>query len=54
MRTVYHPTIAGISYEVDDAHVTAWKDAGWRLTPPAETAATAPAAEDNTTDKEND
>lgn len=33
--TVYHPTLAGITYEVPAADVKKWADAGWRKTPPA-------------------
>lgn len=29
MATVKHPTIKGVSYEVDDADVQRWRDAGW-------------------------
>lgn len=63
MRTVYHPTIPGLSYDVADAEAPTWKAAGWRYTAPDtapntstdSTTATAPAAGDSTTtDKEND
>lgn len=33
--TIYHPTLAGITYEIPAADVKGWTDAGWRKTPPA-------------------
>lgn len=32
-RTVFHPSIAGVTREVEDTE--SWKAAGWRLTDPA-------------------
>jgi hypothetical protein len=37
MRTVHHPTIRHLTYEVEDERADSWKDAGWRLTPIPET-----------------
>lgn len=35
--TVYHPTFAEVSEEVQESYVAEWTDAGWRKTPlPAE------------------
>lgn len=34
MRTVHHPTLPGVTRDVDDKHVDDWKAAGWRLTKP--------------------
>ena len=33
MKTVYHPTLPA-SYEVPEGQAQAWKDQGWRFTPP--------------------
>lgn len=51
MKTVYHPTIPDLSYEVDESVVDEWKEAGWRLSKPrpqsgdTETAAATTAAD---------
>jgi hypothetical protein len=37
-KTVFHPTIAGVTREVEDAK--SWTDAGWRLTDPSKTTTT--------------
>lgn len=34
--TIYHPDLAGISREVDDAVVKRWTDQGWKKTAPEE------------------
>lgn len=46
-RTVFHPALSGVSYEVPASDTSAWKDAGWRLTEPkdAKPAVEAPAVE---------
>lgn len=33
MRTVYHPSIRHLTYEVQDGDADSWKNQGWRLTP---------------------
>ena len=47
-RTVYHPSIAGVTREVEDAD--AWKAAGWRLTDPAAKTTTTAKAADSKSD----
>lgn len=34
MATVKHPTIKGVSYDVDDADVDRWRKAGWTAPAP--------------------
>lgn len=34
MATVKHPTIKGVSYDVDDADVKRWRAAGWKVPAP--------------------
>ena len=34
MKTVYHPTLAGVSYEVPESAAKGWKEQGWRFTEP--------------------
>lgn len=34
MKTVYHPTIPGVSYEVPEGAAKGWKEQGWRFTEP--------------------
>lgn len=36
MKTIYHPTLAGVVREVPESQAEAWKAAGWRFTPPSE------------------
>lgn len=33
-KTVYHPHLPGVSYEVPEADSQGWKEQGWRLTDP--------------------
>ena len=33
-KTVFHPTLAGVTREVDESTAGSWKDAGWRFTEP--------------------
>jgi hypothetical protein len=40
-RTVYHPSITGVTRDVEETD--SWKAAGWRLTDPAKTTTTAKA-----------
>jgi hypothetical protein len=54
VRTVYHPTLPGVSHRVTDDAVEAWKSAGWRLTKPEPQPTTATPAGGDTTDKETD
>ena len=35
MKTIYHPTLPGVSREVSEKDADAWKAAGWRFTEPA-------------------
>ncbi len=55
MTTLYHPTFASVSVEVDDdKQVPEWTEQGWRKTPlPESSAAPKPAAKsgDNTEGK---
>lgn len=51
IRTVYHPTLEGVTHDVSENFVDAWKASGWRLTPP-KTAAAETAADEASTDKE--
>lgn len=46
-RTVYHPTIDDVSYEVLESDASSWKDAGWRLTEPSTTSTTSTKAADS-------
>lgn len=43
-RTLYHPTLAGVTQDVRDSEVESWAEAGWRKTKPA----TEPATETTT------
>lgn len=55
MRTIYHPTIAGVTASVHDEAVESWKASGWRLTAPkTEPQPTTATPAGGTTDKETD
>ena len=34
MKTIYHPTLPGVSREVPEKDAAAWKEQGWRFTEP--------------------
>ena len=34
MKTIYHPTLPGVSREVPEKDAAAWKGQGWRFTEP--------------------
>jgi hypothetical protein len=33
-KTVHHPTLSGVSYEVPEDAAKGWKEQGWRFTDP--------------------
>ena len=33
-KTVFHPVLAGVKFEVPEGNASGWKDAGWRFTDP--------------------
>lgn len=34
-KTVYHPHLPGVSYDVPEGDASGWKEQGWRFTDPA-------------------
>lgn len=34
MKTIYHPTLTGVSREVRESEASRWKAQGWRYTQP--------------------
>ena len=42
-KTVYHPSIAGVTREVEDTK--SWTDGGWKLTAPSKSTDTTKAAD---------
>jgi hypothetical protein len=42
LKTVYHPHLPGVSYEVPEADAQGWKEQGWRFTESATPVPVAP------------